>query len=180
MLGRYEIALPMYSELRQSRNPAAEKFQAEVGKFFETAERRALKQLRNAVVDGQLTTALDLADLLRPDVADGDRLQREIERVNRLLRVQLREIENGGSDDDDRERVLMLLLRMNPDDPAILRRTALEFMRQMRFQEAAELWGRLNQLAPGTETNMRNLEKCRILAARQHKSPVDRKLAPAA
>ena len=93
---------------------------------------------------------------------------------------QLREIENGNSDDDDRERVLMLLLRMNPDDAAILRRTAIEYMRQMRFQEAAELWSRLDLLAPGTETNRRNLEKCRILAARQHKSPVARTLASAA
>ena len=180
LLGRYEIALPMYAALRQSQDPAAEKFNAEVARFFETAERRALKQLRNATVDGKWTTALDLADLLRAEVEDRDRLEREVERVNRLLRVRLREIESGASDDEDRERVLLLLLRMNPEDPAILRRTALEFMRQMRFQEAGGLWGCLNKLAPGTETNMRNLEKCRILAARQHKSPVDRKLAPAA
>jgi len=180
LLGRYEIALPMYAALRQSQDPAAEKYRVEVARFFETAERRALKQLRGAIVDGQLAKALDLADLLRADIEDRDRLLKEIDRVNRLLRAQLREIENGNSDDEDRERVLLLLLRMNPDDAAILRRTALENMRQMRFQEAAGLWSRLDKLSPGTETNMRNLEKCRILAARQRKSPVDRKLASAA
>ena len=180
MLGRYDIALPMYASLRQSQDPAAEKYRPEVARFFETAERRALKQLRGAIVDGQLAMALDLADLLSADIEDRDRLSKEVDRINRLLRAQLREIENGNSDDDDRERVLKLLLRMNPDDAAILRRTAIEYMRQVRFQEAAELWSRLDLLAPGTETNRRNLEKCRILAARQHKSPVARTLASAA
>ena len=62
MLGRYDIALPMYASLRQSQDPAAEKYRPEVARFFESAERRALKQLRGAIVDGQLAMALDLAD----------------------------------------------------------------------------------------------------------------------
>jgi tetratricopeptide (TPR) repeat protein len=180
LLSRYGTALPMYAALRQSQDPAAEKYRAEIARFFETAERRALKQLRSAIVDGQFALALDLAELLEPDIEDRDRLHSEVERLNRLLRIKLREIENGNSDDENRERVLLMLLRIKPDDAAILRRLALELMRQVRFQEAAELWSRLDRLSPGTETNMRNLEKCRILAARQHKSPVDRKLASAA
>jgi tetratricopeptide (TPR) repeat protein len=180
LMSRYGIALPMYAALRHSEEPAAEKYRAEVVRFFETVERRALKQLRGAIIDGQFALALDLADLLESDIEDRDRLQGEVERLNRLLRVKLREIENGMSEDESRERVLLMLLRIKPDDAAILRRLALELMRQVRFQEAAELWTRLDRLAPAIETNMRNLEKCRILAARQHKSPVDRKLASAA
>jgi len=179
-LGKYGIALPMYGRLRRSQDPAAERFREEAVKFFQSADRRALKQLRGAIVDGQLTIALDLADKIRSDIEDQARLQSELERVNRLLRIRLREIEKGVADDEDRERVLSLLLRLNPEDAAILRRTAIEYMRGMRFQDAAELWNRLEQLAPGTETSARNLEKCRLLAARQHKSPVDRELASAA
>ncbi len=176
-LGKYDIALPMYAALRQSPDPAAERFQAEATKFFETAGNRALKQLRNAIVGGQFEEALDLADKLRAGIDEEDRLQAELERVNRQLRVQLREIEQGNADEEDRERVLSLLLRMHPDDIVILRRAALEYMRQMRFQDAAQLWARLDRIAPGTDTNTRNLEKCRILAARQSKSPSARKLA---
>jgi len=180
LLGRYGIALPMYAALRQSQDPAAERYRAEIARFFETADRRALKQLRCAIVDGQFALALDLAELLERDIEDRDRLRSEIERLNRMLRVKLREIENGVSDDENRDRVLEMLLRMKPNDTAILRRMALELMRQMRFQEAAEFWSRLDQQAPGAETNTRNIEKCRILAARQRKSPVDRKLMSAA
>ncbi len=179
-LGRFEIALPMYAALRRSQDPVAEKFRDETAKFFQSADRRALKQLRETIVGGHLERAIDLAETLRVDVEDQDRLQTEVERVNRQLRLQLRAIEHGNAEDEDRARILPLLLRIDPDNAAILRRTALEFMRQMRFQEAADLWDRLDQLAPGNETNSRNLERCRIFAARQNKSTVVRKLASAA
>lgn len=169
LLGRYEIALPMYVALQHSQDDAAEKYRAEIVKFLETAERRALKQLRNAIVAGQFGEALDLVDRLRLHVKDQDRLQDEVRRVSRQLRVQLREIEEGESDEDGRELILALLLRIHPEDLAIMRRAALEFMRQMRFQEAFELWARLERLAPGSDTNSRNRSKCEILAERQRK-----------
>lgn len=180
-LGRYEVALPMYAALRRSASPSADKFQAEIERFFETAERRASRQLRAVIDRGDFGHALHLAELLRPEVADAAWLQTDLERLNRRLRVQLREIEKGAAEDEDRAEVLALLLRINPDDAVILRRSALEAMRKMRFAEAAELWGRLNQLAPGVETNARNLERCRILAVRQQKkSSVARSPEPVA
>lgn len=177
--GRYDIALPSYAELRRSNDPAAEKFSAEADRFFATADRRALKQLREAVTAGEFELALELGEMLRDDIGDRERLEHELARVNRLLRVQLREIEKGDAEEDGRERVLSLLLTMQPDDAAILRRAALEMMRQLKFREAAELWARVDRVAPGTESNVRNLERCRILAARQEKSSTAGNLAVA-
>lgn len=170
ILGRYDIALPSYAAIRRSSDPAAAQFAGETEKFFATADRRALKQLREAVNAGEFELTLELADLLRDDIGDRERLESELDRVNRILRVQLREIEKGDAEEDERERVLSLLLTMKPDDVAILRRAALEMMRQLRFREAAELWARVDRIAPGTESNVRNLERCRILAARQEKT----------
>ena len=168
--GRYEIALPSYAQVRRSSDPAAAQFSAEADRFFATADRRAIKQLREAVTAGEFELALDLGELLRNDIGDRQRLENELARVNRMLRVQLREIEKGDAEEEGRERVLSLLLTMQPDDAAILRRAALEMMRQLKFREAAELWARVDRIAPGTESNVRNLERCRILAARQEKS----------
>ncbi len=168
--GSFEIALPSYAAILRSEDPIAAQFSTEAEKFFTSADRRALRQLREAIAAEQYEHALDLTELLRPYVADHERLDREAQRINRLLRVQLREIEKGDTDEEDREQVLKLLLRIQPDDPAILRRAALEWMRRLRFGEAAELWGKLDQVAPGVESNARNLERCRILAARQAKS----------
>lgn len=167
---RYDIALPSYAGLRRSSDPAAARFAAETERFFATADRRALKQLRDTIISGEYELTLELGDLLREDIGDRERLDRELDRVNRMLRIQLREIEKGDGDEEDREQVLKLLLRMQPNDASILRRAALEQMRRTRFRDAAELWRKLELIAPDVESNSRNLERCRILAARQERS----------
>ena len=178
-MNRFEIALPSYAALRRSEDPAAGQFGDEVERFFASADRRAIRQLRETIFANQFEQALDLADAIRGELQDLERLDRETSRINRLLRLQLREIEKGDADEEDREQVLKLLLRMQPDDAAILRRAALEQMRRMRFRQAAELWRKLEQIAPDVESNSRNLEKCRILAARQEKSSAASNLAVA-
>lgn len=169
-LGRYEVALPAYSALHRSPLPAAAKFREEAGRFLETADRRALRQLRAVVESGEFGAALQLAELLRPEVRDQAGLAGEVERLNRRLRTRLRENEKEGGDEEDRAEILSLLLRLSPDDAAILRRSALEAMRKMRFAEAAKLWSRLNEVVPGVESSARNLERCRVLAARAEKA----------
>ena len=169
LLGRFELAYPSYRELLDSADPAAERFRDEAERFFAGADRRALRLLRAMMVEGQLSEALTLIDAIRPHFTDTGRLQVEIDRVARLLRQRLRDVESGLAEEDERERTLALLLRLAPDDPAILRRMALEFMRQQRFEDAIAPWTRLNQLVPDTESTLRNLERCRVLAARQSK-----------
>jgi hypothetical protein len=178
-MGRYDVALPMYSALRQLPGPEAARFGEEIERFFATAEKRALKQLRDAMLAGQHALALEIAHKLRPYINDLARLERDQERLKRLLRVRLRQIELGEWDQDDREDVLNLLLRIDPDDAVILRRAAVDRMRGMRFQEAAELWARVERLNPGRDNNQRNLERCRVLAARQQKSSTSRAFAVA-
>lgn len=176
---RYGIALPSYAALRDSSDPGAAQFAGEIEKFFATADRKVLRQLRDAVEADAYESALDFIDLIRGHIGDQQRLENEIARINRQLRLQLREIEKGDAEEEGREGILALLIRMHPDDVSILRRAALEMMRQLRFREAAELWARLDGLAPGTETNVRNLERCRVLAARQEKSSPAGQLAVA-
>ncbi|WP_294171702.1 hypothetical protein [uncultured Sphingomonas sp.] len=179
-LGRYDIALQMYAALRQSDHPAAAKYAGEATRFFQTADRRALRQLRTATLNGEFRLAGKLVELLHTESGESAGLTSELERLNRRLRLQLREIENGAADEEGREQVLSLLLRIKPDDAAILRRAALEAMRKMRFEQAAQYWGRLNQLAPEVESNARNLERCRVLAAREAKASAARRPEPVA
>jgi tetratricopeptide (TPR) repeat protein len=178
-LGRYEVALPMYGLLATSTDSKAAAFAEERERFFATADRRALKRLRSLILEGRFEVALELADAIRRITTDEERIASELGRLHRALRVQLRQIENGETDDIDRERVLRLLLRLQPNDEVFLRRNALEMMRQLRFDEAAECWERLDTVRPGFETNIRNLQRCRILAGRQKKTPVSRGVAAA-
>lgn len=172
--GDFAIALEMYSRLKASEAPDAARYAPEVMRFFATAQRRAFKQFRALVAEEKFAAALDLAALMTREFVDGELIEKEVGRLNRHLRIRLREIEQGGDEEEEREPILRLLLRMQPDDEVVLRRCAIEMMRQLRFDEAEQFWGRMDELRPGVETTVRNLQRCRLFADRQRKDTKSR------
>lgn len=168
----YALAIPHYGAIQRSSDPAAGAFHSEAARFLERAGRRALRQMRDLWREGRYEDSIVLAEAMRDEGLMAEEIEREFGRMHRLLRIRLREIEQEETDLEEREPILHLMDRIKPDDEAVLRRLALEFMRQFRFGEAAEYWERLDLIKPNNETVLRNRQKCRILAERRAKSSI--------
>lgn len=166
-VGDYATGLEMYGSLRDEGDPGAEKFRPEIARFFDTAEPRSLKKLTLLARAGDFDEALRLARSITKYIGPHERIEREMARMHKMLRIRLKEIQEGEADLDERESVLQRMVQMRPDDASTLRRLALEFMRQFRFAEAAECWARLAALEPGNESADRNRVRCATLAQRR-------------
>jgi tetratricopeptide (TPR) repeat protein len=170
--GDYTVAIRAYGQLRSQPDDLSRPFEAEMDRFFAVAGRRALKQLRAFVEAEDFDNAVALAaEIQRHDLDVEGRAERELNRLYRSLRMRLKDIDEGEGEIEERELVLRQMTRLNPGDESILRRLALELMRQFRFAEAAEIWERLFGISPDNESAERNLERCRRLAARRSSTP---------
>jgi len=163
--GDYATALRMYGSLDRA-DPEFTSVSVEVDRFFASAERRALRQLRELFEADRTDEAFDLADAMRTYTGAVATVDRELSRKHRNLRLRLIEIEQGDGEIEEREPILRMMVRISPDDPSALRRLALECMRQFRFADAAQCWERLCALTPSNESVIRNRERCQILAQR--------------
>lgn len=161
----YATAIAMYSSLGSSPDYATVKPEAD--RFFATADRRALVRLRELAALERYEEALALADAITARYGLLDRTQRELKKMQRALRLQLKEIDEGLVESGDRERLLRLLARIQPEDARNLRRLAVEFMRQNRFAEAGEIWSRIVSLNPADEIARKNRGRCATLAERR-------------
>lgn len=166
-VGDYATGLEMYGALRDEAGPDVDKFRPEIERFFETAEPRSLKKLALLARAGEFDEALRLARAITKHIGPNDRIDRELSRMHKMLRIRLNQIQEGEVDLDERELVLRRMVQMKPDDESTIRRLALEFMRQFRFAEAAECWERLLALEPGNESAARNRVRCATLAERR-------------
>lgn len=163
----YATALEAYGWLRDHGGPEAEKFGAEIARFFEVAAPRSLKKLSLLARAGEYDEALRLAKAIRKYLGPNERIDVELTRMYKMLRKRLSQIQDGEGELDERELVLRRMVQMKPDDASTLRRLALEFMRQFRFAEAAETWERLYVQDPGNESADRNRVRCATLAKRR-------------
>jgi tetratricopeptide (TPR) repeat protein len=163
----YATALEMYGSLRDERGSEVEKLQAEIDRFFGIAEPRSLKELSLVARAGNYDEALRLAGSITRYIGPHERTDRELARMHKMLRIRLKQIQEGDGDLQEREPVLRRMVQMKPDDDSTLRRLALELMRQFRFAEAAECWERLCAMDPGNESASRNRLRCATLAERR-------------
>ncbi len=168
----YALAIPNYGAILRSDDALAATFHPEATRFLDRAGRRAFRQMRDLWREGRYEDSIVLAEAMRDERLMPEEVEREFGRMHRLLRIRLREIEQEETDLEEREPILRLMDRIKPDDEAVLRRLALEFMRQFRFGEAANYWERLDLIKPNNETVLRNRQKCRILAERRAKSSI--------
>lgn len=165
--GDYTTALEMYGGLRRSQDPQRATIESELERFFAGVEGRALKELRTLVMAGRYEEAVRLALLIKQEVGAEERVDRELNRMHSLLRRRLKEVEQGEADPEEKEAILRQMVEVRPSDPGILRRFALELMRQFRFAEAAEMWARIHALDPANETAARQRERCVKMAKRR-------------
>jgi tetratricopeptide (TPR) repeat protein len=167
--GDYMTALEAYSELRRSSDPQALKLRPEIDRFFATAERRALKQLRQLIVAGEHEDALRLGGLIIEELGARERVEAEFKRLHSLLRRRLLEIEEGDGEGEAevQDALLRQLVELKPDDPRYLRKLALHLMRGLRFAEAAEVWAGLQSRDPQDETASRQRQRCARMAERR-------------
>lgn len=171
-VGDYATGLEMYGSLRDDDSPDAARFQPEIDRFFETAEPRSLKKLTLLARAGDFDEALRLARAITTYIGPHERIDREMARMHKMLRIRLKEIQEGELDLDEREPVLRRMAQMKPDDVSTLRRLALELMRQFRYAEAAEYWQSIATLEPDNESAVRNRVRCATLAQRRASASV--------
>lgn len=163
----FPTALEMYGLVRRSKDPRAETIAPEVDRFFARAESRAPVELRKTISSGDVDQAIRLASLIKTEIGLEERVDRELARLHSMLWRRLKEIDAGEGEADDRELVLRQLARIRPTDENILRRFALELMRQLRFAEAGEMWGRILALDPADDNAARQRERCIKMARRR-------------
>jgi tetratricopeptide (TPR) repeat protein len=167
--GDYTLAIRAYGGVRSA---APEDFTDAEMTRLSVIGRRAVQQLRDLVGDEDTDAAIRLGEEIEKHGLDPDgRARRHLDRLHRSLRLRLREIDEGEEEIEEIEPVLRQMIRIRPDDERVLRRLALELMRQFRFAEAAEAWERLFGISPDNESAERNLARCRRLADRRASMP---------
>lgn len=164
--GDLTTAIRMYSALRGRQDTPAN-FTPEIETFFGRAERLAIKRLRLLLEDGEANESLQLSGLIERHFGRSERLDRLRNRLFRLLRDELKDIEQGDTDSTDMEKVLRQIVQLRPDDLPMLRRLAVELMRQFRFAESAEYWEAIYRLDPNNESAARNRVRCATLAEKR-------------
>lgn len=163
----YTTALETYGALRESNDPQLSQIQVELDRFFAKAEGRSTKELSLLARAGEHEEALRLARAINRFLGPLERAERELGKMHKALRLRLKEIEEGKRDSGEREAILKRMLAIKPDDGSTLRRLAMELMRQFRYAEAAEYWGRLLRLDPSNLSADRNRVRCVTLAHRR-------------
>lgn len=161
----YATALSMYASLAEYPDYPAVKPEAE--RFFAGADRRSFKRMRELSTLERYDEALELAEAVTRQYGPLERTERELKIMHRGLRLQLKDIDDGIAESGHRERLMRLMARIRPDDARILRRLAVEIMRQNRFGEAAEIWSRIHSLNPNDEIAQKNRVRCATLAERR-------------
>lgn len=162
----YGTALDMYGSLLEDSSTPA-KLRAEAERILTSLGSRAVRQLRKMILSDRFEDALSLAGAITRRTGETERVQRELARMYRRLRSIVLSIEHGEGDEDDLEHALKLIIRIRPGDQSMLRRLALEYMRQFRFAEAAEAWNQVRELAPDNESAARAFSRCEALARRR-------------
>ena len=165
--GDYSTALKAYGDLRRSDDPGLSKIRAEVDRFFARAGRRVLKELHGLVLDGEHEQVLALAELIRSEIGEDERVDRELRRHHSLLRRRLTELDESDADAQEREIILRQLADLQPEDYRMLRKLALHLMQHHRFAEASEIWDRIHRLDPTNQTAERQRERCSRMAKRR-------------
>lgn len=162
----YGTALEMYGSLREDES-VPEKVRADAERILSSLGARSVTQLRELSASDRFEEALRLAGSITRRTGEVERVQRVLAQMYRRLRQMASEIEQGEGDRDELERVLRLIAQIRPEDQSMLRRLALELMRQFRFAEAAEVWNRVYALAPENESAVRALNRCETMARRR-------------
>lgn len=177
--GDFLTALRLYTGLADEPHELAARHRVRIDRFLASAGSRGIRQLRMLLAEGRNDDAIAIWDLLRRRPEHEEAMTAEAMRMRSALRRQLRQL-----DDDEGQRgavngpleILDHILMLAPDDATVLRRAAIEAMRQQQFEKAASYWRRLDSITPGLHEVSAFLERCSVRARRKAR---DRAASPA-
>ena len=166
----YATAIEAYGALRDQTSPEALRLRPEIDRFFGSVEGRSHKQLRALALAGDFDEGLRLARNIKSYVGLNQRGERELDRLHKLLRARLRQVEDGELPPEEREAVFRRMVEVRPTDQVTWKRLAVDLMRQGRHAEAAECWAQIVKLDPHNRAAEQNRARCITLAARRASS----------
>ncbi|TCU59821.1 hypothetical protein EDF58_102509 [Novosphingobium sp. PhB57] len=167
LAGEFALALGTYGALSEEREADIERYSVRLTRFLKKAPTVGVRHIRNLLGSGHYANAVDVWQLLRRYSDRLDVIDTEALRIMSRLRTRLREIDAEGGESEPPHEIVKLMLLINPDQPSVLRRAALEAMRAEAFDEAVAKWQRLDQVSPGIPSTAANIERCNVLAGRQ-------------
>ena len=127
-----------------------------------------VRHARALTGNGLFEHAIALMRLLADMPGMEPRMDAELVRIRSGLRLALRQIDDDDSAEfGEAQRLLALMLEIEPKDPSVLRRAAIEAMRAQDFDGALALWRRLEQVAPTIKSVANNISRCEIMQQRQ-------------
>ena len=166
--GDFLVALRIYGSLSHLNPETTQRYQNRIQAFMSRAGPKGVRHVRSLAGEDRYTEALATYRLLEkygslPEkqfAAEGARLLSS-------LRIHLRQLDEDEAPASEIIEVLSLMLELAPDDPRLLRRAGIEYMKVEDFERAMEFWRRLESIAPDLQSAVNNIQRCEILAARQ-------------
>jgi Flp pilus assembly protein TadD len=166
--GNFRLALELYGRLSEMSTDSTERYHHRIEAFLSSAGRRGIRYVRGMVAAGQFDNAVTTYRLLSAfTLLPQQQLAEEATRILSGLRVHLRRLDEEEASSHEILDVITLMLNLAPDDPRVLRRAGLEYMKVEEFQKALDFWRRLQAVSPDAQSAANIINRCEILAARQ-------------
>ncbi|RVQ67104.1 hypothetical protein EKN06_09290 [Croceicoccus ponticola] len=98
---RYDLAYPLFRDLQNNENPEARQHSVEIERFFDNAERRALKNLRDRTEACEFDIAVAIWQEIGSDIVDVERHRTFTHDLVLAMQEHLQTLQPDGADDDN-------------------------------------------------------------------------------
>lgn len=165
--GSFRVALELYGNLLQAGESLNERVSIRRDRFMGQAQAKGLRHIRQLVADDNYEEAICTARAMERFMGACDLVDAELQGIARSLRGYLRRLDDDSGGAANSLPVLRMILSINPDDPASLRRAALETMKAGEHGQSLEFWQRLDAVSPGQPVIASNIKRCETQMRRQ-------------
>ncbi len=167
LAGDFPTALEQYGSLAQAEPDRTVRYRAAIDRFMASAGAKGIRYIRDMLARGHFDQAITASHLLQQHVNIPERIASENLRIRSALRTQLRRLDEEAGGHDEAQQILSLMLSIAPNDASVVRRSAIEAMKQQDFERAVELWQKLEQILPGLASATNNLHRSQAMARRK-------------
>ena len=170
--GRYDLAVPSFTLLRDSGSDVAEQYAWEIERFFGKLDHRGTKALREAIDTRDLAQAMDTYRVLAGALDEMGRLESMRLRLVRALVLEVRRLETARGFEAEMEENLRRIIEIDPGNVRAIRRLARLLMDNERFGESRDLWLEAMERDPSNVSDMRNVRQCTAMISENEGEPV--------
>jgi tetratricopeptide (TPR) repeat protein len=164
--GDFALALETYGVLSEEPEADIARHKIRIERFLDRAAVLGIHHMRDLLASANYADAAAVWHLLKRYSNRPKKIDDEEPRVVRRLRISLRQLDTDGSDTESIQELVGLMLALQPYEPSVLRRAALEAMRREEFSRAIELWHRFELVSPKIPSTANNIQRCEILSRR--------------